>query len=208
LQRQAFEQALVLGVEVAGKLVQHLGDADHLALLVADRHAQDVARAIARLAIDVLVEPGVGVGIADDFGFAAGEYRAGDAHVVGKADFANGVALQHAREQLAGIWVVEEQRAAVGVQCLGDDFHQAREEHVEREAVVDPVGDVGQRRGPPQHFGDAVEKFGLAAFVEAVEQTLDVILVQTMLEDLADGFEADLHARRERKACGYWIQLL
>jgi hypothetical protein len=41
-----------------------------------------------------------------------------------------------------------------------------------------------------------------------VQQALDVVLVPAMLKDLADGFEADLHARRERNACGYWIQLL
>ena len=128
LQRQAFEQALVLGVEIAGELVQHLGDADHLALLVAYRHAEDVAGLVTGLAVDLLVETRVGIGVADDFRFAAREYRAGDAEMAGETDLAHGVALQHAREQLAGFGIVEEERAAVCVQRFGHHLHQAREQ--------------------------------------------------------------------------------
>jgi hypothetical protein len=176
-------------------LVQHLGDADHLAVLVADRHAEDVARAVAGAPVHLLVEARVGIGVGDDFRLAAGEHRTGDAEVAGEADFADGVALHHAREQFVGFGIMQEQRTAVGVQRLGHDFHQARKQHVQRKAVVDPVGDVGQCRGAAQDLGNAEEQLRLAGLVESVQQPLDILLVQTVLEDLANGFEADLQAR-------------
>jgi hypothetical protein len=199
LQREAFEQFLVLAVEIARLLVQHLGNADHLAVLVADRYAEDVARAIAGAAVHLLVEAWVGIGVGDDFRLAAGEHRTGDAEVAGEADLADGVALHHARKQFVGFRVMQEQRTAVGIEGLGHHCHQARKQHVERQAVGNAVGDVGQCRGAAQHLGNAEEQLGLAGFVESVQQFLDVLLVQAVLEDFADGFEADLHAQCELK---------
>jgi hypothetical protein len=201
--RRAFSSAAEAGV-----LVQHLGDADHLALLVADRDAEDIARAVAGVPVYVLVEARVLIGVGDDLRLAAGEHRSGDADMGGEANLADGVALHHPREQFAGVGVVEEQRTAVGVERLGHHFHQARKQHVEREAVRNAVGDVGERGGAPQEFCDAVEKFGLARFVKAVQQAFDILLMQAVFEDLANGFEADLHARSGRRPGGLWMRPL
>src|SRR5262245_48570420 len=78
LQRKRLEQPLVLGVESALPLVEGLRDADDLALLVADRDAQDVPRAVAALGVELPVEALVGIGVGDDFGLALGEDGAGD----------------------------------------------------------------------------------------------------------------------------------
>jgi hypothetical protein len=180
-------------------LVQHLGDADYLVMLVADRHAEDVAGAVAGAPVDVLVEACIEIGVGNDFGLAAGEHRAGDAQMAGEADFADDVTLHDARKQFVCFGVEKKQRTAVGVQRFGDDFHQARKQDVERQAVGNPVGDVGQRRGTAQHFGNPEEQLGLARFVKPVQQPLDVFLMQTVFQNLADGFEADLHTRRGQK---------
>ncbi len=202
LQRQAFEQALVFAVEVAGTLVQHLGDADHLAVLVADRNAEDVARAVAGAPVHLLVEARIGVGVGDDFRLAAGEHRAGDAEPAGEADLADDVALHDAREQFIGFGIVQEQRTAVGVQRLGHHLHQARKQYVEGKAVGNAVGNVGQRRGAAQHLGNAEEQLGLARLVESVQEFLDVLLVQAVLENFANDFEADLHTQCKQKTSG------
>ena len=146
LLRQPLEQALILGVEVPGVLVQDLRDADHFAALVADRHAQDISGAITGAPVDLLVEALVVIGVRrNDFRLSLGEYRTGDADVAGKADFPHRIALHHARVQFPGFGIVQEQGTAIGAQRVADHLHQTREQHVEREAVGNPVGDVGDR---------------------------------------------------------------
>ena len=100
LQRQPFKQPLVFAVEVADMLVQRLGDADHFAVLVADRDAENIPGAVAGAPVDLLIEARVGIHIGDDFGLAAGEHRTGDAEVAGEANFADDIALHDPREQL------------------------------------------------------------------------------------------------------------
>ncbi len=198
LQRQPFEQALVFGVELSAALVQHLGDAYHLALLVADRNAEDVARVVAGVAVDVLIEARVGIGIGDDLGLAAGEDRAGDTEVAGEADFADRIALDYPREQLIGLGIVQKQRTAVGVQGLGDHGHQARKQDVEREAVRDAVGYIGKRLAAAQVLDDAMEQLGLACVVEPLQQSLEIFLMQVAVKNLANVFQADLHTNAGR----------
>ncbi len=126
----------------------------------------------------------------------------------GKADFADGIALHDAREQLIGLGIVQEQRTAVGIQRLGDNLHQARKQDIKGKAVGNPIGNVGQRRGAAQHFGDPEEQLSLACLVESVQQFLDILLMQAVFENFANGFESDLHARRLRKAHWLWMRPL
>lgn len=206
LRREGAQAAFIGVAELAALAIQDLHDADLALAAGDDRHAQQALGAVAGMPL--LVETRVGIGVGDDHRLAAGEYRAGHAEMAGEADLADGIALQHAREQLLGLGIVKEQRTAVGVQRLGDHFHQARKQYVEGKAVGDAIGDVGQRRGAPQLFGDPVEQPRLARIVEAAQQAIDILFLQVLFKDFANGFEADLHARGERKTHWLWMQAL
>ena len=106
-------------IEIAETLVQRLGYADHLAVLVVDRNAENIPGTVAGMPVDFLIEARVGIGVVNDFRLTAGKHRAGNAEMDGEADFSYDIALHHPREQLIGLGIVKEQRAAVGVECFG-----------------------------------------------------------------------------------------
>jgi hypothetical protein len=70
------------------------------------------------------------------------EHGAGDAGVGGDADLADLQPLGHPREQLVGLPVVEEQRAAVGVEQLGGGVHEPGEQQVQVELAGQIVGEL------------------------------------------------------------------
>jgi hypothetical protein len=139
------QQVEVMLGEFAGTLVQGLRDANDFALHRLDRHTQDVARLEAGLFVDRTIEAVVGIGIGDDQGFARGVDVAGDAAGIEDADFALDVALRHTRVQLVGVRVVEEQRAALGVQLGGGHFHQRLQHLVERAVAGHAARDFEQQ---------------------------------------------------------------
>ena len=132
LRGHRLEQREVVGVEVARRLVEHLRDADHLALAGGDGRAHDVAGRVPGLLVDLAVEPGIGVGVVDDQRLTRREHAPGDAHVVEEADLEQPLALRHPRVQLTRGRVVEEQRAAVGVRLARRHLHERDEHLVER----------------------------------------------------------------------------
>ena len=158
-QKRLFERAGRVPVDRLGQLqiglaerprplVQHLGDADRVAVAVAQRHAQDIAGAVAGAAVDLRVEARVLVGVGDDLGGAGAEHRAGDAGIGRDADLGHAVAAQHARKQLAGVAVVQKQGRPLGVQRFQDQVDQPRQLAVEREFLGDRVGHLGQHPQP------------------------------------------------------------
>ena len=144
------DQELHVGlVEAAARFVQHLRDANYFALGGDDGYAQDALGDEAGLFVDGAVEAFVGVGVVDDQAGAGCEHVTGNTAVVEEADFARGIALRHARIQLAGFRVVEKQSAALGLEFRGGDFDQADQHFVER------VHAGHFLRNAEQQFGEA-----------------------------------------------------
>ena len=126
------KQFTVLLGELADLLVQCLGNADQLALGVADRHTQDALRLVAGSHIHGIVEALVLVGVMDDGRLAILVDPAGDTAIVHQPDLLAEIALCHPAVQLIGGRVVEEQRAAIGPELVGAHLHQQPEDLVER----------------------------------------------------------------------------
>ena len=125
LSGERFEPRFVLLCERASPLIQHLRDADDLARLVSDRNAKDGACEIARLLVERRIEAQIGVSVGDVHGLSGGEDSAGDPQMVGQANLAHFVAHCHAGEQLVLLFVIEEERGAIGTQHrrrFADDF--------------------------------------------------------------------------------------
>jgi hypothetical protein len=131
--------------ELPAALVERLRDADDLALDGADRHAQDVARGEAGLLVDRAVEAVVGVGVGDDQRLARGIDVAGHTAGIQDAYLALDVALRDARVQLVGIGIVEEQRAAFGIQLGSGHVHQRLQHLVERAVARHAARDFEQQ---------------------------------------------------------------
>ncbi len=94
---------------MAAALVQSLGHADDQAVLVDERRAQDRASEEPSLLVKARVKAQIGVGVGNVDRLASGEHGAGDAGMVGKADFVDLRSHCDAREQLLGLFVMEEQ---------------------------------------------------------------------------------------------------
>jgi hypothetical protein len=108
-------------------------------VLVDDGHAEDGAGEITCFLVEGRIEAQVGVGVGNVDGLARGEHRAGDAEVVGQADLHRLQALADFRPQFAGLFVVEEQRRALGIEQprrLAHDLLQQR-------AQLDVGSDLG-----------------------------------------------------------------
>ena len=134
LSAQRGEQLLVFIVEGFSILpVERLEDADHLAGDRAHRHAEDAARAIAGLLVDVLIEARVLVRVGD-----VDADRAGDAASHREADLAHAHSLRDLAPQLAALLVDEEERAAVGLHHAGGGADDQ-----EQQAVEIALGDEG-----------------------------------------------------------------
>ncbi|MNC85616.1 hypothetical protein D3C83_12260 [compost metagenome] len=78
----------------------------------------------------------------------------------GKPHFAHDIALHDPGEELLRVGVVQEQRAALHVERLGHDVHQAGKQHVQRQRVRNPVGNVDQRGGAAHELRDPDEQLG------------------------------------------------
>ena len=120
-------------------LVERLGHADHLGILVDHRHAQDRAGEVSGLLVEGRVEAKVGVGVGDVDRGARRENGTSDAGCVRQSDLADAIAHGDARKQLVGLGVVEEQRRAVGVQHA----RRLRHDLAQERAQFQFRGDVG-----------------------------------------------------------------
>ena len=131
LRRHRHQQLQIAAVKRALLLVQHLCDAYDVAFRRAYRHAQYAARHEPGLLVDGAVEARIGVRVVDDDPFTAGEHVAGNAAVVEQADFAVEITLRHARVQLVGFRIVQEQRAAFRGKFIGRDLDQPCQHFIE-----------------------------------------------------------------------------
>ena len=177
LRRERLQPLLVLVREDAAALVQHLRDADHLVVLVDDRHAEDRPREEPGLLVEGGIEPEVGIGIGDVHALAGREDRTGNAEMAGEADFADLAARGHAREQGSGGGVVKEDGRPLGVEHPGRFLHDPDEDcrqiefgadlrdQFEEGGLLDPdlldlldilVALKGDRR-LARHFGEQLE---------------------------------------------------
>ncbi len=158
--------------EVARALVQHLGHADRVPVAVAQRHAQDIARAIAGLPVGLLVEAGIPIGVGDDLGDAGAEHRSGNSGIRRDADFRHALAAQRPREQLASVAIVQKQRRPFGVERVGDQVDQSRQLMIERELPGDRVGDFDQHPQPPDLIDQRLGRSWPAGLRHLGRQTL------------------------------------
>ena len=123
LRGKGLQPRLVIAGESPAAFVQHLGDADDLAVLIADRHAQDRAGKEAGLTVKGRIEAQIGIGVGDVDALARGEDRAGNAQMVGQADGGCPQALADFGIKLVGLFIIDEQGRAFGVQQAGDGGH-------------------------------------------------------------------------------------
>ncbi len=134
-----------------------------LPVAVAQRHAQDVARHVAGLAVDLGIEARILVGVGDDLGRARLEHRAGDARARRDADLAHAFAERTRENSSPASRIVEEQRRALGVEHFGDQRDHARQLVVERQLLGHRVGDFGENGEPPQRVDHALGERQIAA---------------------------------------------
>ena len=137
---QGAKQLQVLRPEVAFFLVQHLDrahDPGRPLASVSQGHTHEVACSEARLLVDLRVEAGIGVGVVDHQGLPGLEHRAHDPALAGDADL-RGQANPRLGEQLVGLRIVEEDRAALRVQKLRDQLHHSRQQDVEGKRIAHP----------------------------------------------------------------------
>ena len=140
-----FQQMQILPCKFARTLVQRLRHADDFALHRLDRHAQNAVRGKAGLLINRAVKAGVGIGIGNDQPFAGAIDVAGNAAGIEDANLALDIALGHARVKLIGIRIIEEQRAALGIQLGRGHFHQGLQHFVQRAVSGHAAGDFQQQ---------------------------------------------------------------
>ena len=150
-----FEHPEVILGEPALFLVERLRDADDLVLDGPYRDAQDVAGHEAGLLVDRAVEALVLIGLVDDHALAGGKHVPRDAAGVEDPDLALGVALGDARVELAGLLVVQEQRAALGPDLTRRHPHQHPQHLIEGLVPGHGAGDV------QEHLRLAQPPFGL-----------------------------------------------
>ena len=131
LRGHALEHREVARVERAVDLVQDLRHSDRLALAVPDRRAHERGRRVIGLLVDVTVEAGIRVGVLHDLATAAVEDRPGDAEIVHQPDLPAPEAGGDVRVELAGVLVVQEDRASVGSGLLDRRLEQGLEYRVE-----------------------------------------------------------------------------
>ena len=137
-------------------LVERLGDADDLIFDGPYRDAEDVPGHEAGLLVDRTVEALVLVGVVDNQALARGEHVPRDPGGVEDSDLALKVSLSDPRVKLAGLLVVQEQRAALGADLARGHSHQ-RPQHLVQGLVR------GHRAGQvQQHFGLAQPPRGIA----------------------------------------------
>ena len=125
--REGAQARFIFAGKGATALVQHLCNADHLAVLVDDGHAQDRAGEIAGLLVESRIEAQISVCVRYIDGLARGEHGTGDTQMIGQADLHRLQTLADFRPQLVGLFLVEEQRRALGIQqarCLAHDLLQ------------------------------------------------------------------------------------
>ena len=125
LRRECHGEGLVVVVEDAPRLVQHLHDADERIVVVDQRQRQRAAGAVPGFAVDARVEPrvGVAVGHVDDFP-AAG---AGSDQPRRRGNPDGRGAGRHLQDQFIPGGVVEPDRAAIGREHLLRGGHHFRE---------------------------------------------------------------------------------
>ena len=152
LRGEGLEALLVLGGERSAAAVQHLRHADDAAVVAHHRDAQDRPGEEPGLAVELRVEPQVGVGVRDVDGLARREDGAGDARGLGEPDLPDRVAFRDPCEQLVGALVAQEQGGPLGPEHAGGLGHHPLEERVEVELGGD-VGDEAEELhllGPPR----------------------------------------------------------
>jgi hypothetical protein len=182
----------VFGIEFAGALVERLGHADDFTAIVADRHTKQVARTVTGFGIYPAVETRIGIGVGNDFARAAGEHGSRNALTGGETHFAHGITLHHAGKQFTGFGIVQEQRAALGVQRFGHDLQQPCKQHVQGQRIGNAVGDIDQCGIASGHGSDTQQQLGLAGIRQLGKQLLHGCGRQPPLENAADDLGTDL----------------
>ena len=185
-------EALVLLGEDADALVDDLQGAEHAAILVAHRCAQDGARAVARTHVDVAVEPLVLVGVLDVGELVVRHGPADDAGAPRDPDLRHLLALGDLRPQLVAVLVDQEQRGALRVRQQARRVHEALEElvHPALELVELARGEVA---------AEMCERARRSLVGEPVLLVQDVRLAQSAGDDVHEGAR---HRRNALEAVG------
>jgi len=134
---------LVAVVERAGPLVEELEHPDRGVVVAGEPHGQHAPGPKAARAVDVGIEPRVGVRVGQIDHDARRGHRSGDAATRGKPDLGDGRVGDAGGDpavQFVGVRIVEEHRRPLAVEQGGGDVHDRRQHGVEIDGGPQPAG--------------------------------------------------------------------